>query len=377
MKKIIVLLLGLSLGISVWSQSDGQLVVLESQGKIKYFAAKGKPVKVISGSLINQEGTLKMKKGSSLQVLSGADVVSINQTGKVNIEEVLPEKKSSMRLGFSSDFLNTVRKTMRTSAKPPASLVGKKGAGGEESSPKTGSGKKGAGGEENVPASGSGKKGAGGEETPPPVSSGKKGAGGEETPPPAGSGKKGAGGEESSPKTGSGKKGMGYGSSMIYWNFPLKGNLHASGPIFFSWEGYVEGEGPWLFTIEKASTKEEVYRQETEAQYLSLTDIQARLNTGNDYVWRVSHAKMPGTALKAFEFSLAQENTEKGILEELVKEEYYQSAGPVQKLLWEAYAFEQAEFLNKADTLHKKALEMEPDNWLAVQMYRGFWARNW
>lgn len=168
---------------------------------------------------------------------------------------------------------------------------------------------------------------------------------------------------------------MGYGLTMVNWNFPLKGKIYASGPIFFSWEGYVDGDGPWVFSIRNSSDNSEVYRTETKDPYISLTPIQAKLSTGNSYSWRVARASIPSSTLKSFEFSLEQENTEKGVLEALQDEAAYKNGGAVQKLLWEAYAYEQAGFLYKADTLYKKALSMEPDNWLAVQLYRAFWGR--
>ncbi|MBK7406992.1 MAG: hypothetical protein IPJ40_02310 [Saprospirales bacterium] len=348
MKNVTPLLLGLLFGVVSpgWSQGGQPLVVMECQGKIKYYAPEGKPVNVISGLLIDPEGTLKIKDGSNLQVLSGAKVVPIDQAGKVKVQDMLPTKSQGMSLGFSTDFLTMVQSTMKTSARPPGTLIGRKGAGGEE--------------------------------TPPPTSTGRKGAGGEEVPPPTSTGKKGAGGEEIPPPTSTGKKGMGYGLSMVNWNFPLKGKIYAaSDPLFFSWEGYVEGEGPWVFTIKDAKTNSEVFKKDTPDQYLSLTTIQAKLTIGNTYVWKVSNAKMPASALKAFEFTLTQESTEKGIMEAVEMEDQYQSAGLVQKLLWEAYAYEQAGFLYKADNLHKKALAMEPDNWLAVQLYSAFWGRNW
>ena len=360
MKKAILLSLGLFLVASSpgWGQSDNSLVVMECQGKIKYYPSEGKPMKVVSGLVIDPEGTVKLGKESSLQVLNGTSLVPISQTGKMTVQDALPSGSSSMRLGFSTDFLTMVQKTMRSSSGPPSALTGRKGAGGEEPPPSTTT-----------------KKGAGGEEPPPPTTI-KKGAGGEEPPPPTTT-KKGAGGEEPPPPTTT-KKGMGYGLTMVNWNFPLKGKLYAaSDPIFFSWEGYVEGEGPWLFTITNSKDRSEVYRIETPDQYISLTAIQAKLTTGNTYTWRVARASIPASTLKAYEFSMVQENMEKGVTEAVQMEEDYQKAGDVQKLLWEAYAFEQAGFLIKADTLHKKALYMEPDNWLAVQLYRAFWGRNY
>jgi tetratricopeptide (TPR) repeat protein len=101
------------------------------------------------------------------------------------------------------------------------------------------------------------------------------------------------------------------------------------------------------------------------------------MNIGNSYSWRISPVNRPNEILKAYRFSLEQEMAEKGIREAVEAEPEYQAAGPVQKLLWEAYASEEAGFLQKADKLYKEAIRLEPDNWLAVQLYAAFWGRNW
>jgi hypothetical protein len=331
MKKTVMLLAGFLIGAVplAWSQTDANLIVLECQGKIKYYAPNAKPVKVISGSVIDPAGTLKMKKEARIKVLRGTKTAVVEQSGKFVVQDALPEPGSGIRLGFSNDFYHMVRTTIASAGSPPGALVGRKGAGGEE--------------------------------TPPSMSSGKKGAGGENNP----------------PSMSSSKKGMGLGEPMLNWNFPLKGNLHASGPIVFSWEGYVEGEGPWLFSIQEAGSRENHFEKETTDPYIALTSVQARISAGKSYTWRVSYAAMPKTTLRAFEFTLVQEQAETGILDALLLEEDYQKAGQVHKLLWEAYAYEVAKYYPKADGLYKQAIALDPDNWLAIQLYRGFWSRNW
>ena len=363
MKKTVMLLAGFLIGAFslAWSQTDANLIVLECQGKVRYYAPDKKPVNVISGLVIDPAGTLKMKKGSRIKVLRGMKTAVVEQAGKFVVQDALPEAASGMRLGFSNDFYHMVRTTIASAGSPPGALIGRKGAGGEETPPSTSSAKKGAGGEDMPPSTSSTKKGAGGEETPPSTSSTKKGAGGESTP----------------PSTSSGKKGMGLGEPMLTWNFPMKGNLHASGPIVFSWEGYEEGEGPWLFSIQEAGSRDNHFEKETTDPYIALTAVQARISAGKSYTWRVSYAAMPKTTLRAFEFTLVQEQAETGILDALLLEEDYQKAGQVHKLLWEAYAYEVAKYYPKADRLYKQAIALDSDNWLAVQLYRGFWSRNW
>ena len=164
---------------------------------------------------------------------------------------------------------------------------------------------------------------------------------------------------------------------MISWNFPIKGKMFPSGPISFSWDGYFKEAGPWLFSISQAGSGEKVFETKTTDPFVSINTVQGKLSIGNSYVWRVQAAEQPMEAMKAYEFSLVQENAEKGVLDVVAMEPEYEKAGPVQKLLWEAYAFEEAKFLSKADALYKEALRLDPANGLAVQLYRAFWARNW
>lgn len=170
---------------------------------------------------------------------------------------------------------------------------------------------------------------------------------------------------------------MGYGLSMLNWNFPVKGKMYVTEPIPFSWEGHVKEEGPWTFSIVKKGEDKPTFEAETTEPFLSLNTVQARLAIGNSYSWRITGKDNRWDILKAFEFSLVQEHMEKGILEVVEAEPEYQTAGPVQKLLWEAFAYEEAGFLMKANGLYKEAIRLEPDNWLAVQLYAAFWGRNW
>ncbi|MFZ2898729.1 MAG: hypothetical protein WA004_08915 [Saprospiraceae bacterium] len=330
MKKITLLtILFFSLFSLLQAQEGPQMVVMECQGKIQYYApgGKSKPVNVIPGMLIAPEGTLKMKKGASMQVLKGLSVVSVEVAGKAAVQDALPAGRQGSRFGFGADFFSMVSETMNEAAGPPAALTGKKGAGGDD--------------------------------TPPPTST-RKGAGGDDTPPPT-----------------STKKGMGYGMSMLNWNFPVKGKMHVTEPITFSWEGYTKMEGPWLFTIVAEKGEQVTYQAEMQEPYVTLNTVQAKVNIGNAYSWRISPAGRPNQLLKAYRFSLEQEMAEKGILEAVEMEPEYETAGAVQKLLWEAYASEEAGFLVKADKLYKEAIRQQPDNWLAVQLYAAFWGRNW
>lgn len=326
------------------AQEGPQMVVMECQGKIQYYApgGKSKPVNVVPGSLIAPEGALKMKKGASMRVLNGLSIANIEIAGKSAVQETLPAVRQGSRFGFGADFLAMVSETMNEAAAPPAALTGKKGAGGDDTPPPT-----------------STKKGAGGDDTPPPTST-KKGAGGDDTPPPT-----------------STKKGMGYGLSMLNWNFPVKGKMYVTEPITFSWEGYTKVEGPLLFTIVADKGEQVTYQAEMQEPFVTLNTVQAKLNIGNAYSWRISPVGRPNEILKAYRFSLEQEMAEKGILEAVEMEPEYQDAGTVQKLLWEAYASEEAGFLVKADRLYKEAIRQEPGNWLAVQLYAAFWGRNW
>lgn len=326
------------------SQEETRMVVMECQGIIQYYApgGKSKPVNVIPGSLLAPEGILKMKKGAKLQVLNGMGIAVVEMTGKAAVQDAVPAARQGGRFGFGAGFLTMVSETMNEAANPPAALTGKKGAGGDDTPPPT-----------------STKKGAGGDDTPPPTST-KKGAGGDDTPPPT-----------------STKKGMGYGVSMLNWNFPVKGKMHVTEPITFSWEGYTRTEGPWMFTITADKSGAVTYQAEMKEPYITLNTVQAKLNTGAAYTWRIAPAGKPNEILKAFRFSLEQEMAEKGIIEAVETEPEYQAAGPVHKLLWEAHASEEAGFLVKADRLFKEAIRQEPDNWLAVQLYAAFWGRNW
>jgi hypothetical protein len=345
MKKITLLtILFFSLFSLLQAQEGPQMVVMECQGKIQYYApgGKSKPLNVIPGMLIAPEGTLKMKKGSSMQVLRGLSVVSVEAAGKVAVQDALPAGRQGSRFGFGADFLSMVSETMNEAAGPPAALTGRKGAGGDDTPPPT-----------------STRKGAGGDDTPPPTST-RKGAGGDDTPPPT-----------------STKKGMGYGLTMLNWNFPVKGKMYVTEPITFSWEGYTKTEGPWLFTIVADKGGQVTYQAEMQEPYVTLNTVQAKMNIGNAYSWRISPVGRPNELLRAFRFSLEQEMAEKGILEAVQMEPEYETAGAVQKLLWEAYASEEAGFLIKADRLYKEAIRQQPENWLAVQLYAAFWGRNW
>jgi hypothetical protein len=345
MRKSIPLLLGfLFFALSLaWGQGGQPLIVMESQGKIKYQVPKGvKHSKIVAGMQLSRDGILTMGKGASLQVLNGMEVVTIDAPGKVALKDAVPASTSGGRFGFGGNFLTQVSRTVQSSARPPAALTGRKGAGGDEPPPATTT-----------------RKGAGGDEPPPPVTT-RKGAGGDEPPPPVTT-----------------RKGMGQGQAMLTWNFPVKGKMYVPENIDFSWEGYVKGEGPWKFSIVDASG-ESKYEAESAAPYISLNTVQARLSKGQTYSWRVSDAKSPdGLQLRAYSFTLVQEHMEKGVLDAVVEEPEYQKAGPVQKMLWEAYAFETAGYLVKANQLYKEALRQEPGNWLAVQLYQSFWNTNW
>lgn len=147
--------------------------------------------------------------------------------------------------------------------------------------------------------------------------------------------------------------------------------------IPFSWDGYFKGPGPWHFSISEYGSGTLLYETETADPFHSINTIQGKLSIGNSYVWRVRAAHNPVETKRAFEFSLEQENAEKGVLEVVAMEPDYEKAGKVQKLLWEAYAFEEGGFLVKADMLYKEALQLEPDNRLAIELYKAFWGRNW
>lgn len=330
MKKITLLTVPFLFLFSLLQAQEGpQMVVMECQGKIQYYApgGKSKPVNVIPGLLIAPEGIIKMKKGASLQVQTGLSVAIVENAGKASVQDMLSGGRQGSRFGIGADFLTLVSETMNEAAGPPAALTGKKGAGGDDLPPPT-----------------SMKKGAGGDDPPPPTSM---------------------------------KKGLGYGITMLNWNFPVKGKMHVTEPITFSWEGYTKTEGPLLFTIVADKGGQVTYQAEIQEPFVTLNTVQAKLNIGNAYSWRISPVGRPNEILKAYRFSLEQEMAEKGILEAVETEPEYQTAGPVQKLLWEAYASEEAGFLVRADRLYKEAIRQEPDNYLAVQLYAAFWGRNW
>ncbi|MBK7334642.1 MAG: hypothetical protein IPJ00_00125 [Saprospirales bacterium] len=326
-----------------WAQNEAPLVVMECQGQVKYSSPdRPKPVGVTPGRIVSREGTFKPKKGASGQLLNNTELVSVELKAKIKVQDAVPPAPSGGRFGFGGDFLSMVKETALATDAAMAPRTSTKGAGGDEPPPPPNT-----------------RKGAGGDEPPPPPST-RKGAGGDEPPPP--------------PNT---RKGAGEGLAMVNWNFPIKGKMFASGQIPFSWDGYFKEEGPWLFSISQAGSGEKVYETKTTDPFVSINTVQGKLSIGNSYVWRVQAADQPVEAMKAYEFSLVQENAEKGVLDVVAMEPEYEKAGPVQKLLWEAYAFEEAKFLSKADALYKEALRLDPANGLAVQLYRAFWARNW
>ena len=325
-----------------WGQNDAPLVVMECQGKIKYYPPeKGKPRDLAPGMLIEPDGMLKPQKGATLQVLNRIEVVQATLSAKATVRDAVPAPASGGRFGFGGNFVEMVSKTILATAPASTTDATPKGAGGDEPPPPPNT-----------------RKGAGGDEPPPPPST-RKGAGGDEPPPP--------------PNT---RKGAGAGEAMLFWNFPVKGKMHVTGQIPFSWDGYFNGTGPWKFSISEFGSDEMIYTAETTEPFHSINTIQGKLSIGKSYVWRVQPSNRT-ELMKAYSFSLVQESAEKGVLDVVEMEPDYQKAGPVQKLLWEAYAFEEGEFFNKADSLYKEALRLEPSNQLAINLYKAFWARNW
>jgi len=331
MKKTAPLIGLLFLACSILRGQDAAptLVVMECQGKIKYYPSqKSKPVDVAAGMLISPDGVLKAKKGASMQVLNRNQVVpaGLPAKGSVAVKDAIPAPPTGGRFGLGGNFLEMVNKTIVVSAPTAGAAMNAKGAGGDE---------------------------------PPPPTTTRKGAGGDEPPPPS-----------------STKKGAGEGLMMASWNFPVKGKIFVRGPINFSWEGYFRVDGPWEFSISEFGNEENLYKAETIEPTHSINTLQAKLALGKSYVWRVKPASRKDAG-KAFAFSPVQENAEKGVMEVVEMEPDYGKAGPVQKLLWEAFAYEEAQFLTKADALYKQALKLEPGNQLAIQLYKAFWSRNW
>ena len=316
MRKLWMLLVAVALSAALPAQTgDADLLVLESSGKVKYFAPDGSMMRLESGMKIDPEGSLKLCPKAKVQVLQGIEVTTFDEKGRHSLTAELPEEPATSRFGFGGEFLALVSQTMENTDDPP----------------------------------------------PPPPTSTKKGMGGASDDPPP-------------PPPTSTKKGMGGGETSSY-SFPVKGNIVA-GTTLFSWASLPQATA-YDLQIKPAGSDEPVFTAAPAEHFVEIDLSGKAFKPGTKYIWTASGGN--GITLGQNEFTLVTEADAAKVLQEMevTSEPEYQAAGEVRQWLWEAYAYEQAGYFYKAWKLYGKAWETDNGNDLIYRMYSAFLFRVW
>ena len=105
MRKLWMLLVAVALSAALPAQTgDADLLVLESSGKVKYFAPDGSKMRLESGMKIDPEGSLKLCPKAKVQVLQGIEVTTFDEKGRHSLTAELPEEPATSRFGFGGEL---------------------------------------------------------------------------------------------------------------------------------------------------------------------------------------------------------------------------------------------------------------------------------
>ena len=111
MKKFVLIFLGmLALNCFISAQEENPVIVVASEGSIKYIPSDGsKPIKVQAGTVIKSSGSLKVKGGSNVLLLSKGIFKTVKSEGTTTLSTAFQKPKAESALSFDPDFADYVQ----------------------------------------------------------------------------------------------------------------------------------------------------------------------------------------------------------------------------------------------------------------------------
>lgn len=111
MKKFVLIFLGMfALNCFISAQEENPVIVVASEGSIKYIPSDGsKPIKVQAGTVIKSSGSLKVKGGSNVLLLSKGIFKTVKSEGTTTLSTAFQKPKAESALSFDPDFADYVQ----------------------------------------------------------------------------------------------------------------------------------------------------------------------------------------------------------------------------------------------------------------------------
>lgn len=140
--------------------------------------------------------------------------------------------------------------------------------------------------------------------------------------------------------------------------------------VIFKWRN-TPGEGPYNFRLFEPKGKQvaQLFLRDT---FVTLDLDQVALNIFAEYEWSVTRGESAKSAAMPFEVC---PDKDKEVLNEIVKDPYFQSADPAEQQLMLAYSLEEERCFYSANNTYAHLLHSDPNNVLLRKMYASFLAR--
>jgi Domain of Unknown Function (DUF928) len=360
MRKHLLTICALSLGISLLAQQENPVVLVSAQGKMTYTSpTTKKPAKVRAGAVLRPSGNLKLGKNATAILYCNEQFVTVKDKGNNDLGKTCASGSSAQSLGFQLEFGNYVMAGVELAAFADSKgfqwiktvtdpKVGGDGWGNSVTEPK-GSGSSGWG----SMVTGSESNGWGNSVTDP-----------------KGSGSSGWGNSVTDPK-GSGSSGWGTTKSRITSIMPY-GKLIASNTTFF-WANPSASTSFHFEITDELNTK--VYEIDLRDTFLQVDLSALKLEQGSKYNWKVS---VPGnktldSALLNFEIGTTEKRA--AALKKATTMTILQSGDDVSlRKVAEAVALERGEWYYDAYETYAEVRRTNPNN-LTRMMHAAFLRR--
>lgn len=104
-KQLILFSIGLSLGVTAYTQNEMPVILVYSKGKINYRSpAKAEQQPVVPGAVLNRNGVISLKKKSQAVVFCEGQFRQIQGKEPVSLAEQFPKSGGTVKLGFDLAF---------------------------------------------------------------------------------------------------------------------------------------------------------------------------------------------------------------------------------------------------------------------------------
>ncbi len=292
------------------AQSNIKVIVYSKTGKVKYAAPGSTKFKNLNaGAELDLKGTLKILPGASLALYQDEEYAIFKEAGEKSVESLA----SNINAFQEGDATEIFGEYLENAIHPYFGIVKV----------------------QNMGFSTSGDSG-----TPPPPKKGRDGAGNK--------------------------------NFKIIRLQPTGGKI-ADNTILFRWKLSEKDKKVKLFKFVLSSSSDEVlFEKEIDGNSYHFTSSDFQLSPGQSYKWKVSVADDSGKSTPNVSFDFVSASDQADVLKELSGEEMYQKADLTTRIMLEATALEEAEFLYKAMENYTIAKNLSKKNKLAQKMYKAF-----